>query len=43
MPPQRSNLVLPSHVPDVKLNVLVGDRFDIEADGGNGGDVLVEL
>ena len=43
MSPQRPYLVLPSHVPDVKLNVLVGDCFDVEADGGDGGDVGVDL
>lgn len=31
MPPQRSNLVLSSHIPYGELNVLVLDRFNIEA------------
>ena len=43
MPPQRPDLVLPAHVPDVELDVLVRHRFDVEADGRDGGDVLVEF
>ena len=43
MPPQRSYLILPSHVPDVELYILVCDGFDVEADSGNGGDVGVDL
>jgi hypothetical protein len=31
VPPQRSDLVLPAHVPDGELDVLVLDRFDVEA------------
>lgn len=43
MSPKRSNLVLSTHIPDIKFDVLVGDCFDVETDGRNGGDVLVEL
>lgn len=43
MPPQGSNLVLPADVPDVEFGVLVGDGLDVEADGGDGGDVAFEL
>lgn len=43
MSPQRTDLVLATDIPDVELGVLVGDGLDVEADGGNGGDVLVEL
>lgn len=43
MPPQRTNLVLTTDIPDVKLDILVGDSLDVEADGRNGGDVLAEL
>lgn len=43
MPPQRPDLVLAADVPDVKLDVLVGDGLDVEADGGDGSDVLAEL
>ena len=41
MPPQRPNLILPSHVPDIELDILIGDGLDVEADGGDGGDVGV--
>ena len=43
MPPQRSDLVLSSHIPHVKLDVLVCNRLDVEADSGNSGDIGVEL
>ena len=43
MSPQRTNLVLAADVPDIELCVLVCDGLDVEADGWNGGDVLVEL
>lgn len=31
MPPQRSNLVLTTNIPHCELNVLVFDRFNVEA------------
>lgn len=43
MTPQRPDLVLAADVPNVKLGVLVRDRLDVEADGGDGSDVRVEL
>lgn len=43
MSPQRTNLVLATHIPYVEFNVLVGDRFDVEADGRNRGDILAQL
>lgn len=43
MPPQRSYLVLSTHVPDIELNILVCDGLDIKANGRDGGDVLVQL
>lgn len=43
MPPERSYLVLPSHVPDIELDVLIIDGLDVEANGRDGGDVGVEL
>lgn len=43
MSPQRSDLVLSTHIPDIKFNILIGDGFDVETDGRDGGDVLVEL
>jgi hypothetical protein len=41
--PQRADLVLAADVPDVELGVLVGDGLDVEADRGDGSDVLVEF
>lgn len=43
MPPERTDLVLSADVPDVEFDVLVGYGFDVEADGRNGGNILVEL
>lgn len=43
MSPERPNLVLTSYIPYIKLDILVGDRFDIEANSWDGGNVLVEL
>jgi hypothetical protein len=43
MSPQRPDLVLAADIPDVELCVFVRDRLDVEADRGDGGDVLVEL
>lgn len=43
MSPQRPDLVLASDVPDIEFGVLVGDGLYVEADGGDGRDVLIEL
>lgn len=43
MSPQGTNLVLTTDIPDVELDILVGDGLDVEADGGDGGDVLAKL
>lgn len=43
MSPQRTDLVLAADVPDVEFGVLVSDRLDVEADGGDCCDVLVKL
>ena len=43
MPPKRPNLILPSHIPNIKFDVLIGDGLDVEADSRNGSDVGVEL
>jgi len=43
MSPQRPDLILSADIPNVELDVFVGDRLDVEADGGDGGDVLVEF
>ena len=41
--PQRTDLVLAADVPHGEADVLVLDRLDVEADGGNGGDDLAQL
>ena len=43
MPPKRSNLILPSHIPNVELDVLIRDGLDVEANSGNGSDIGVEF
>lgn len=43
MTPQRPDLVLSSHIPNIEFNVLVGNGLDVESDGGDGGDALVQL
>jgi len=41
--PERADLVLSTHVPHVELDVFVCYCFDVEADGRDGGDVLVKF
>jgi len=41
--PQGPDFVLPTDVPDVEFGVFVGNGFDVEADGWDGGDVRVEF
>lgn len=43
MSPEGTNLVLATNVPDVELDILVGDSLDVEADSRNGRDILSEL
>ena len=43
MSPKRANLILPSHIPNIELDVLIGDSLDVEADGRNRSNVRVEL
>lgn len=43
MAPERANLVLTTDVPHGEADVLVLDRLDVEADGGDSGDDLTEL
>jgi hypothetical protein len=43
MPPQRSDLVLATNIPNGELDVLVLDSLDIETNRGDGGDNLAEL
>ena len=41
--PKRPDLVLSTDVPNIESCVLVRHGLDVEADGGDGGDVLVKL
>jgi hypothetical protein len=43
VPPERTNLVLPSDVPYSEADALVLDRLHIESDGGDGGNHLAKL
>lgn len=43
MPPQWTNLILTTDIPDIEFDVLVGHALDVESDGGDGGHVLVEF
>ncbi len=43
MSPEGTNLVLAAYIPDVELDILVGDSLDVEADSGNSGDILSKL
>ena len=43
MSPERPYLVLSAYIPDIEFDVFVGDGLDVEADGGDGGDVGVDF
>ena len=43
MPPQRTNLVLSTDIPDIEFGVFVCHRLNVEAYCGDCGDVLIEL
>lgn len=43
VPPKRTDLVLTTDVPNVELDVLVGDGLHVEADRGNGGNGLSQF
>lgn len=43
MAPKRADLVLTTDVPHVELDVLIRHSFDVESDGRNGRDALVQL
>lgn len=43
MSPQWPYLVLPAYIPDIELDILVCDGFDVEPNGRNGCDILVEF
>jgi hypothetical protein len=43
MPPKRPDLILSSHIPHIKLDILIRHRLNVEAHCRNGSDVLVQL
>ena len=43
MPPERTDLVLTADIPHGEGDVLVVDSLHVEADGRDGGDILVKL
>ena len=43
MSPQRPNLVLASDIPNIELDVFIGDCLDVEADCGDCGYWLVKF
>ena len=43
MPPERSDLILSPHIPNIELDILVRHRLDVEAHRWDRRDVLVQL
>jgi hypothetical protein len=43
MPPERSDLVLSSYIPNVELYILISHSLDVESYCWNGSDVLADL
>ena len=43
MSPQWSYLVLSADIPHIEFDIFVGDGLNVEADGRDGGHVLVQL
>lgn len=43
MSPERPDLVLPADIPDIELDVLVCNTFNVEANCWYSGDILIEL
>lgn len=43
MSPKRSDFILSAYIPNIEFCILIRDGLDIEADGRNGGDILLEL
>ena len=43
MSPKRSDFILSAYVPYIEFCILIRDSLDVEADGGDGGDILFEL
>jgi hypothetical protein len=43
MPPQRSDLVLSTNIPNIELDILICDSLDVKPYGRDCGDVLIQL
>ena len=43
MPPQWTDLILTTDIPDIEFDILVGHALDVESDCGDSGDILVEF
>ena len=43
MPPKRPNLILSTHIPNIKLNILIRHRLDVKPHCGNRRDILIQL
>lgn len=41
MSPEGSDLVLSTNIPNIELDILVGDAFNVKTDGRDSGDVLI--
>ena len=40
--PQRPNLILSSHIPNIEFDILICNRLNIESDGRNSRNILVQ-
>jgi hypothetical protein len=43
MSPKRPDLILSTHIPNIKLNILIRHRLDVKPHRGNRRNVLVQL
>lgn len=43
MSPKRPYLILTPHIPNIKLNILIGDGLDVKSHGRDSSHILVEL
>lgn len=41
MSPEGSDLVLSTNIPNIELDILVGDAFNVKTDGRDSGNVLI--
>jgi len=43
MSPKRPNFILSTHIPNIELDILICNRFDVEPHCWNRGDILIEF